>query len=161
MRRSADVFQLPAPLREPVVLVELLEPIVRLQRANPGANGVIWRWDVPDRRVEAAVDRVQFEQALVNIVKNAVEAVGPGGVVTLRVAVSAGSPVVVVADSGPGLSADAQANLFTPYFSTKPNGQGIGLTLVQEILVAHGCDFTLESEPGGPTRFTIVCQKAA
>ncbi len=68
---------------------------------------------------------------------------------------------MVVEDSGRGLSADAQANLFTPYFSTKPNGQGIGLTLVQEILVAHGCDFTLESEPGGPTRFTIVCQKAA
>ena len=79
---------------------------------------------------------------------------------------SSSSPSSRLQRANPGangvmLSADAQANLFTPYFSTKPNGQGIGLTLVQEILVAHGCDFTLESEPGGPTRFTIVCQKAA
>lgn len=51
---------------------------------------------------------------------------------------------------------EAQANLFTPFFSTKPNGQGIGLTLVQEILAGHGFDYALEHAPGDPTRFTIV-----
>ena len=50
-------------------------------------------------------------------------------------------------------------NLFTPFFSTKPHGQGIGLTVVQEVLSAHGFQYSLESDPGGRTRMTIVCSE--
>jgi signal transduction histidine kinase len=53
------------------------------------------------------------------------------------------------------MSPEVQANLFVPFFSTKSNGQGIGLTLVQEILTHHKSDFARESKSGGPTRFTI------
>ena len=51
---------------------------------------------------------------------------------------------------------EAQANLFTPFFSTKPHGQGIGLTLVQEILAGHGFDYTLERTAEATTRFTVL-----
>jgi signal transduction histidine kinase len=51
---------------------------------------------------------------------------------------------------------EAQSNLFTPFLSTKPNGQGIGLTLVREILTAHGFDYSLHKQPGEPTTFTIL-----
>lgn len=155
MRRFADVFRLPVPVREDVALVPLLEAIVRLQRARPEAAGVQWRWDVEDPDARARLDRGQFEQALLNIVKNAVEAAGPGGSITLRQRTVQGRTELSVEDSGPGIGAEAQANLFTPFFSTKPHGQGIGLTLVQEVLVAHGFDFALEAPPGGPTRFSI------
>jgi two-component system, NtrC family, nitrogen regulation sensor histidine kinase NtrY len=155
MRGFADVYRLPAPLREACVVMSLLEPIVRLQAARPEAVGVTWRWDVPDPTLRAAVDRGQFEQALQNIIKNAVEAAGPGGTVTVRLHAGPRGPSLIVEDSGPGLGAEVQANLFTPFFSTKPHGQGIGLTLVQEILVAHGFDFSLEGPAGGPTQFTI------
>ena len=57
---------------------------------------------------------------------------------------------------GPGLSPEARQNLFTPFFSTKEHGQGIGLTLVQEILSQHRFQYSLDSPPGGPTQFTIV-----
>lgn len=63
---------------------------------------------------------------------------------------------VVIDDSGPGFTPEVQANLFTPFFSTKPHGQGIGLTLVHEILTLHGFTYALERAPDGPTRFTIV-----
>jgi signal transduction histidine kinase len=63
---------------------------------------------------------------------------------------------VTIEDSGPGIAAEAQANLFTPFFSTKPHGQGIGLTLVSEVLSGHGFDYSLERHPGQPTRFTIT-----
>ncbi len=66
-----------------------------------------------------------------------------------------GRPAVVVEDSGPGLSAEARQNLFTPFFSTKQHGQGIGLTMVQEILSQHRFRYSLDAPAGGPTQFTI------
>ena len=62
----------------------------------------------------------------------------------------------MIEDTGPGIAPEAQTNLFTPFFSTKPRGQGIGLTLVQEVLSGHGFDYALERLPGDTTRFTIV-----
>lgn len=67
----------------------------------------------------------------------------------------AGRRYVAVEDTGPGIPPDVQANLFTPFFSTKENGRGIGLTMVREILARHGFRFALESAPGARTRFTI------
>jgi len=64
-------------------------------------------------------------------------------------------PVPLHEDSGPGIPAEVQAALFTPFFTTKENGRGIGLTLAQEILSQHGFGFALESRAGEPTRFTI------
>lgn len=154
LRRFADVFRLPPPLREPWPLTRLVEPVVQLVAARPDAAGIHWTWAV-DAEPIVSVDRGQFEQACLNIITNAVEAAGPDGHIHLRVTMRADRPALVVEDSGPGLSPDAQENIFTPFFSTKPHGQGIGLTLVREILTAHGCDFTLERPAGGPTAFTI------
>jgi signal transduction histidine kinase len=61
-----------------------------------------------------------------------------------------------IADSGPGLSAEAQSHLFTPFFTTRDHGQGIGLTMVQEILLTHGFDFSLENRPEGGAEFMIL-----
>ena len=101
------------------------------------------------------MDRGQMEQALLNIVKNAVEAIDGDGTITLRVTSRSGRTALVIEDSGPGISSDALANLFTPFFSTKPHGQGIGLTVVQEILAGHGFNYTLERTVEDTTRFTV------
>jgi nitrogen fixation/metabolism regulation signal transduction histidine kinase len=156
MRRFADVFRLPPPLKQPCPVLNVLESVVRLISAKSEAAGITWRWDVADGALRVAMDRGQMEQAFLNVVKNAVEAAGDRGTIAIRVAAGNGRPSVVIEDSGPGLSAEARTNLFTPFFSTKPNGQGIGLTLVQEILSAHGFAYALESAPGEPTRFTIL-----
>ncbi len=103
-----------------------------------------------------AADRGQMEQALLNILKNAIDAIEGDGTITVRVTLSAGRPTLTIEDTGPGMTAEAQSNLFTPFFSTKPHGQGIGLTLVQEILAGHGFPYALERTPQGTTRFTIV-----
>ena len=99
-----------------------------------------------------------MEQALLNILKNAIEAIDGDGTVTIGVTAAGGRTTLTIDDTGPGISAEAQANLFTPFFSTKPHGQGIGLTLVQEILTGHGFDYGIERTPAGTTRFTIVLQ---
>lgn len=155
MRRFADVFRLPAPIVADVELRDLAEPPVRLTAARADAAGIDWRWRVQDASLIVAVDRGQFELVLLNLLKNAVEAAGPGGAITLHVLRADGRPRLIVEDSGPGLSVEAQRNVFTPFFSTKPNGQGIGLTLVSEILTAHGVKYALDSRPDHPTTFTI------
>lgn len=156
MRQFADVFRLPPPVKAPCDLVELLRGLVRLVADKPQAAGIVWQWDLPDRPVLVALDRAQMEQALLNVLLNAVDAAGPFGTITIRLTQVAARATLVIEDSGPELSPEAQANLFTPFFSTKPNGQGIGLTVVQEILTAHGFAFSLDHPPGGPTRFRIV-----
>lgn len=152
MRRFADVFRLPPPMKKPEAVVGMLERHVRLLSARGEARNIQWRWDVGDPTLLVPVDRGQMEQALLNVLQNAVDATSGTGTVTIRVTRRG----VVIEDDGPGIAPEAQANLFTPFFSTKPHGQGIGLTLVREILSGHGFDHSLERPPGGPTRFTIV-----
>ena len=160
MRRFADVFRLPAPLTRACDLVPMLQGIVRLLAVNANARGITWQWDLEQPSVTVDIDRTQFEQAALNILKNAVEAIDGEGTVTIRLAVAGERTTLAIDDTGAGISAEAQANLFTPFFSTKPHGQGIGLTLIQEILSAHGFDYRLERTSHGTTRFTIVMDAA-
>lgn len=100
------------------------------------------------------IDTVQFEQVLVNLVKNAVESIGSEGCVSI--VTEAEPPTLIIADNGAGISREAVGKLFSPFFSTKKSGQGIGLTLTAEILRGHGFDFSLATSPTDSlTRFTI------
>jgi two-component system, NtrC family, nitrogen regulation sensor histidine kinase NtrY len=157
MRRFADVFRLPAPARQEEDLTRLVGSTVRLVSARPEAAAIKWVTDLaPDVRVDC--DRGQIEQALLNIVQNAVEAAGANGTVAVRLH-HEHRAVLTVEDDGPGIAVEAMQNLFTPFFSTKSHGQGIGLTLVQEILSAHGCEYRLERAHSQWTRFTIVFEE--
>ena len=99
------------------------------------------------------IDTVLFEQVLVNIIKNAAESIGQGGDIFIRTSVS---PVMLeIADSGKGISKEVETKLFSPFFSTKPNGQGIGLIFIREVLTRLGCTFSLRTYADGLTRFRI------
>jgi len=155
LRRFADVFRLPAPIKQSCALDDVVSAVVRLVSARPDAARLTWQLSA-EGPMTVTIDRAQIEQVCVNVLTNAVEAAGPDGTVSVRLGTTRGRPTLVVEDNGPGLSAEAQENVFTPFFSTKPHGQGIGLTLVREILTAHGCDYALDSAPAGGARFTIV-----
>ena len=73
----------------------------------------------------------------------------------MSLGVDQGVPVLPIEDSGGGIPADVVPRLSTSFFSSKPNGQGIGLTLVQEILIAHGFDYSLETVAPGRAGFRI------
>ena len=124
------------------------------------ADRITWITDVDPSGASVNIDRGQIEQVMINIVQNAVEAAGPDGTVAVRLRICERRPIVAVDDDGPGIAPEAVQNLFTPFFSTKPHGKGIGLTLVQEILSAHGCEYRLERADARWTRFTIVFEEA-
>jgi two-component system, NtrC family, nitrogen regulation sensor histidine kinase NtrY len=155
VREYADVVRLPPPHLTACDLGRLVRDVALLFRPECEERDIDLVLDVQDPPEPVLLDEHQMEQVLVNVVRNAVEAVPRGGTVALRTRTSAGRPLLVVEDSGPGIPAEVQASLFTPFFTTKENGRGIGLTLAQEILTQHGFGFALESRAGEPTRFTI------
>ncbi len=161
MRSFADVVRLPAPRLEPVEPGALVDHLVELIRAQAGSRRVRLTRDGDAVVGTVPMDRAQMEQVLLNVMKNGLEAVPDGGMLTARVVRRDGQPAIEIEDSGPGIPDDVRANLFTPFFSTKEGGQGIGLTVVQEVLANHGFPFALDAPPGGPTTFTVVlCRHA-
>ena len=155
MRSFAEVARLPSPKPVPCNLKDLLAELVILMREESAKRNITWNWVVQNEPQQIALDRIQMEQVFVNVFKNSLEALDDGGSVTVTLGRMDGRDYVSIEDTGKGMTPEIQSNLFVPFFSTKPNGQGIGLTLVQEILSQHHFDFTIESRPGGPTRFSI------
>lgn len=156
MRSFADVARLPAPQKAPVAIGDVARDLVRLLGGDAERRRIRVVEEIADDLGGVAMDRAQIEQALVNIAKNGLEAIGADGTLTIRARRRDGVRVLEVEDTGPGIAPEARTQLFTPFFSTKENGQGIGLTLVQEILANHKFGYALDGPPGGPTRFTIL-----
>jgi signal transduction histidine kinase len=95
-----------------------------------------------------------MEQVLINIIKNSIEAIEQAG--TVRLNTYPAERKLVIADSGHGISSAVASQLFSPFFSTKRNGQGIGLTLIKDILLSHGFEFSLRTKAPGRTEFVIM-----
>lgn len=99
------------------------------------------------------IDSLLFEQVLVNIIKNSAESIGNDGKIMIH---TTNNPTCLeIADTGKGISKDTKTKLFSPFFSTKPNGQGIGLMFIREVLLKHGFTFSLQTDVDGMTRFRI------
>lgn len=157
MRNFADVVRLPSPHFERVHLTALLQQVVSLFQAQAKQQSTELTFTTSEKGFDGPVlvqaDPYQLEQVLVNVIKNALESVGDGGAVKVELQVR--SRQIIIADNGPGLTTEAAEQIFTPFFTSKPNGQGIGLTIVREILMNHDYRFSLNTEDDGWTRFRI------
>ena len=154
-RSFAEVIRIPPPHLQLCDVPSLLQQIGLLLRAESQRRAIAWNWEIEEEIEPVLMDKNQMEQVFVNILKNALEAIGQEGNITVKVGKKRGQQFVLIEDSGSGIPPEVQQNLFTPFFTTKENGQGMGLTLVQEILSRHHFDYSLESQPGEPTQFAI------
>ena len=155
--RFAEVVKIPQPQLQLCDLseeVEACRPF--LENLCTSANVQI-EFFLTDEAIPVHLDTVLFQQVLINIVKNAVESInGTQG----RITVATSPSQLMITDNGPGIPADVAPHLFTPFYSTKPQGQGLGLLLIRDILTSHHCTFSLLTDSTDRlTRFTIQFPK--
>lgn len=155
VRSYADIVRLPQPELRPCDVTLLLEDISVLMRTECREKDIVWKWQIEDSVGLVSMDKNQMEQVFVNILRNSIEAIGEDGAITIHIGKKSGRSFVAVEDTGRGITPEMRAQLFTPFFSTKENGRGIGLTMIQEILTRHGFSFSLDGQPGRPTEFCI------
>ena len=151
MASFADVVRIPPPQRTPTVVAALVERVMGLLRPELQQRNVTLTASLDDRR-PFQVDESQLEQVVLNVFRNALEAVGRDGTIEVTVR----DAVLTIADSGPGITESVRTDLFTPFFTTKREGRGLGLTIVQEILANHALPFALENRVGGGAEFRIL-----
>ncbi len=153
-RLCTDFLNFAKPLqlhRQRCDLRNLVHGVVTIQQARAEQAGVRLVAISPDDPVEAEVDSARLSQVLHNLVVNAIQACEPGGIVEVVLE----SDRLTVRDTGRGMSAETLSMLFTPFFTTKPKGNGLGLSTAKKIMDAHGGSIDVRSELGRGTSFTI------
>lgn len=144
--------RLPAPVRCPVSVCELLQD---LQKLFPEEY---IRIEIPPTNRILQIDRTQIEQVLINLIKNAKEACGKVQNPLIEVKVNPGMSwqcLITVQDNGEGILPEVQDKIFVPFFTTKPSGSGIGLSLCKQIMNRHGGNITVRSIVGQGSCFTL------
>ena len=146
----ADMVRIPLPHLREASMPAMLDSTIALVRNELETRRIAVEAKVEDDGA-VRVDPQQFEQVLINVIRNAMESIGSDG----RIAVTWRDRVLTIADSGRGIDAQSQQQLFTPFFTTKREGRGVGLTVIQEILTNHGAAFWLQNREGGGAEFGI------
>ncbi|MEM9493258.1 MAG: ATP-binding protein, partial [Myxococcota bacterium] len=153
--------RLPKPKRQPEQVNAIIRSLVEFQREPLAQRGVELTCELDEQLPAVLVDHSQLRQALLNLLRNAAEAVADSGLGTVtlnsrQVRGGDGDAVeIAVGDSGPGVSADILPNLFDPFVSSKEGGTGLGLALTHQIIREHGGDIRVDSAPGQGATFII------
>jgi len=154
MANFAEVIRLPQPRRTTTNLHGVLQSALTLFKPELDRLNIRAELELTTNPLIIDCDYQQMEQVLVNIIRNAIEAIEQNGVITL---ITQHKPAaqLIIQDTGPGIAPEIRPFLFTPFYTTKKDGQGIGLTLVREILTQHGFRFQMAAAPSGLTQFRI------
>jgi two-component system nitrogen regulation sensor histidine kinase NtrY len=155
MRNFADLVRIPAPEKRPLDLLRLVKNVTDLMQLRAGEKKVNFIYEGKPATLMVRADHQQMEQVLINIIKNALEAIEEEGAITILVR-DAYPRHLIIRDTGKGILPEMEEHLFSPFYSTKKDGQGVGLTVIKEILVNHQFGFTLRTPEPGRTEFKIV-----
>ncbi|MGO8927447.1 MAG: two-component system sensor histidine kinase NtrB [Limisphaerales bacterium] len=143
------------PQRKPLSLNQFLEQNLALMGAAFENCGVRLQTNLDPGAGTIHADADQLWQALVNLVRNSLEAMPGGGVLTVSTHRHNQEALVSLADTGKGMKEEHLKQVFTPFFTTKPQGTGLGLPLTEQILSEHGARIECASTLGNGTTFTI------
>jgi len=145
----------------------LLRQIIRFLKNELMAKEIRCHKSLAREVPATVVDPIQLKQAFLNVIRNAVEAIGAEGELSITSRVAAGPPTsggfqpppvieITVRDSGKGMTPEELEQIFTPFYTTKAVGTGLGLAYAQQVVLEHGGEIRCESSVGGGTTFTIT-----
>jgi signal transduction histidine kinase len=160
VRQFLEFARPPQLHRRPVDVAALVSGVAEASRALAGAHGVTIE-TAASRAGEAALDPDRLREALENLLRNAIEATPEGGHVALTTRGDAETLEIEVADSGSGIPAELLPRIFDLYFTTKPEGTGVGLPVTQQIVTAHEGTLEVDSRPGAGTRMILRLPRVA
>ncbi|KPK79730.1 MAG: hypothetical protein AMS27_17740 [Bacteroides sp. SM23_62_1] len=158
VRSTKSLTQIPRPSFRNVSINELFRRVQNLFKQELHQSGIRLKlaFCQPDILIKA--DLELLEQVIINLIRNAIEAVSPiaGPLIQLTAEYDTGNTVIIrVQDNGPGIKKEILDQIFIPFFSTKKNGSGIGLSLSRQIMKLHKGSIEVESEPGSGTSFVL------
>lgn len=153
-----SLTRIPKPSFALFPAADLFANVRTLLRASLAEHGIALAVEVAPPTLELAADEELVEQVLINLLLNAMQALEgrDGARITLRARIGdEGRPVVEVCDNGPGILPEVRERIFVPFFTTKPTGSGIGLSLSRQIMRLHGGTLSVRSAPGAETVFAL------
>jgi len=150
--KFADVVKIPEPQFQNCDINSLVTTCLQILESTCNEHHISVHYHLCESPLLIKIDTTLMEQVIVNIIKNSVESIDHDG----DIYISTTTDMLEIADNGAGISNEASQKLFSPFFSTKPNGQGIGLIFIREVLTKHGFSFSLRTYEDHLTRFKIV-----
>lgn len=164
LERISDEYLRLARLPSPRLFTEDIatwaRDVLKFEAADLAKNGYDVNLHIEDGLPSARFDEGQLRQALINLVRNAREAMPEGGPVDIRVYATGMSVALAVGDRGPGMAEDVGDRVFEPFFSTKSEGTGLGLAITKQIILGHGGTIEWRAREGGGTEFVIALPMA-
>ena len=141
----------------PTAIAVLIADSLKLIETPAREKSIVVAVEDSSTMAEVRLDADRLNQVLLNLYLNAVEAMAPGGTLTVRVTDLKGAPGIEirVSDTGGGIRPEDLSHVFDPYFTTKPAGTGLGLAIAHNIMETMGGDITVASRPGAETTFTL------
>ncbi|HEY3787649.1 MAG TPA: ATP-binding protein [Urbifossiella sp.] len=146
--------------REPTPLASVVERMIDFLTPTARQRGIAINWYPSPELPPVSLDRELFEQALLNLMLNAEQAMPDGGTLTLIGRLDGDSVCLEVIDTGCGMAPDALAKVFRPFHTTKRTGNGLGLPTARKVILAHQGTIEIQSEPDRGTKVTIRLPKA-
>lgn len=150
--------RIPPPEKKSICVGELLDNIITLINIEPIDKNIQISWEANPSDLEITADKKQISQVLINLIKNALEALKnkEEGQIFIKGEINKnGRAQVIITDNGPGISEELMDKIFIPFFTTKTSGSGVGLSLSRQIMLLHGGSLKVVSNPEKQTIFTM------
>jgi PAS domain S-box-containing protein len=156
--RLRSLYKKEHPKREPLALNEVIDEMIEMMRAEATRHGVSVRADLARNLPTVSADRVQIQQVLMNLILNGIEAMNDtGGVLTVKSRSREDGQIhISVSDTGPGLPPGETGRIFDAFFTTKPQGSGMGLAISKSIVESHGGRIWANGDGGRGATFNLT-----
>lgn len=154
-----NLTHLPEPKLEEIRAGDYFRSLKKIYKAELDRRGLsedIVSYTIPEDMV-LTIDSSLMNQVMINLLRNALDALpSEGGAVKVVLSVSDSRPYLTVTDNGSGIPSSVMDSLFTPFYTTKPNGSGVGLAISRQIILKHGGNIRIQSQPGKSTTVAMT-----